>query len=105
MNDEGKNIVHLAAENRQTKVYQFLCEKKILSENLFRQEDKKGNSALHLAARLGDEPWLIPGEALQMQWEIKWFNFVKDSVPPGVFARYNNSYETPDDIFGKPRRR
>ncbi|XP_054813873.1 uncharacterized protein LOC129314458 [Prosopis cineraria] len=99
VNDEGKNIVLLAAEKRQTKVYQFLCEKKILNENLFRQADKEGNSALHLAARLGDEPWLIPGEALQMQWEIKWFNFVKDSVPPRVFARYNNSYETPYDIF------
>lgn len=99
VNDEGKNIVLLAVEKRQTKVYQFLCETKILNENLFRQVDKEGNSALHLAARLGDEPWLIPGEALQMQWEIKWFNFVKDSVPPGVSARYNKNYATPDDIF------
>ncbi|XP_028789090.1 uncharacterized protein LOC114745116 [Neltuma alba] len=99
VNHEEKNIVLLAAENRQTKVYQFLCEKKILNENLFRQGDKEGNSALHLAARLGDEPWLIPGEALQMQWEIKWFNFVKDSAPADVFAGYNKKFETPDDIF------
>lgn len=42
---------------------------------MFRQVDDKSNSALHLAAKLGDhKPWLIPGGALQMQWEIiKWY--------------------------------
>ena len=66
---EGKNIVLLAAEYRQTHVYELFRK-----ESMFQKLDKKGNSALHLAATLGEQKTgLIPGAALQMQWEIKWY--------------------------------
>ncbi|KAJ6938720.1 hypothetical protein NC651_005222 [Populus alba x Populus x berolinensis] len=102
LNAEKKNIVLLSVENRQPHVYQFLLSLKttIVKESIFRQVDSKGNSALHLAATLGDfKPWSIPGAALQMQWEIKWFEFVKDSMPPNFFVRYNKEGKTPRDIF------
>ncbi|KAL9358831.1 hypothetical protein Peur_046954 [Populus x canadensis] len=102
VNAEKKNIVLLSVENRQPHVYQFLLSLKrnIVKESIFRQADSKGNSALHLAATLGDfKPWSIPGAALQMQWEIKWFEFVKDSMPPNFFVRYNKEGKTPRDIF------
>ena len=72
---EGKNIVLLAAEYRQTHVYELLIRKRNLwKESMFQKLDKKGNSALHLAATLGEQKTgLIPGAALQMQWEIKWY--------------------------------
>ena len=76
VNAEKKNIVLLSVENRQPHVYQFLLllKRNVVKESIFRQVDSKGNSALHLAATLGDfKPWRIPGAALQMQWEIKWF--------------------------------
>ena len=75
MDAKKKNIVLLTVENRQTYLYNFLLNKKNLKKsNIFGKVDKKGNSALHLAAKLGDyKPWLIPGEALQMHWEIKWY--------------------------------
>lgn len=74
LNEDKKNIVLLAVEHRQPHVYQFLLKKNIYKESLFHQLDKDENSALHLAARLGDyKPWLIPGEALQMHWEHKWY--------------------------------
>lgn len=74
LNVEKKNIVLLAVENRQPNVYQLLLEiKDPQKESVFRHVDNDGNSAQHLAARLGDyKPWLIPGAALQMQWENKW---------------------------------
>ena len=70
----NKNVVLLAVENRQPQVYNLLLNKNILKECLFRQLDNEGNSALHLAAQCKNhQPWLIPGGALQMQWEIKWY--------------------------------
>ncbi|KAL5542606.1 hypothetical protein UlMin_010316 [Ulmus minor] len=96
----NKNVVLLAVENRQPQVYNLLLNKNILKESLFRQLDNEGNSALHLAAQCKDhQPWLIPGGALQMQWEIKWYKFVKSSMPPHFFARYNAKHETARDIF------
>ncbi|XP_028753408.1 ankyrin repeat-containing protein ITN1-like [Neltuma alba] len=100
VNLEGKNIVLLAAEYRQTKVYRFLWKQKWLSESLFWDVDKEGNNALHLAARLGVEfDWLNPGETLLMSGEINWFELVKNTMPRGMLETYNQKMETPDDIF------
>ncbi|GMI73801.1 hypothetical protein HRI_001049400 [Hibiscus trionum] len=99
-NSEKKNIVLLAVENRQPHVYELLLKKNIMKDSVFRAVDRNGNSALHLAAMLGDHrPWLIPGAALQMQWEIKWYEFVKHSMPVHFFPRYNKDNKTPKDIF------
>ncbi|KAI9110492.1 hypothetical protein K1719_018358 [Acacia pycnantha] len=99
-NDEGKNLVLLAVEKRQSEVYEFLCKNLRLTRSLFKQVDNEGNSALHLAARYGgDRDWKFPGEVLIMQWEYKWLEYVRNSMPPGVFATYNYKFETPDEIF------
>ena len=74
MNSNKKNIVLLAVENRQPHVYEFLKKREILKESIFHVVDNEGNSALHLAAKSNNShPWRIPGAALQMQWEIKWY--------------------------------
>ncbi|KAF5469637.1 hypothetical protein F2P56_013695 [Juglans regia] len=100
MNVDKKNIVLLAVENRQPHVYRYLHKRNILVDSVFRKVDKDGNSALHLAAKLGDyKPWLIPGAALQMQWEIKWYEFVKDSMPTHFFPRCNKAGKTAKDVF------
>nr|XP_011458592.1 PREDICTED: uncharacterized protein LOC101306484 isoform X2 [Fragaria vesca subsp. vesca] len=100
LNAQKKNIVLLAVENRQPHVYQLLLKKKIMKESVFCQVDKDGNSALHLAANLGEyKPWLIPGAALQMQWEIKWYEFVKNSMSFHFFIRHNKNSKTAKDIF------
>ena len=70
---EGKNIVMLAAEYRQTQVYELFCRRHLRIERMFHKLDNRGNSALHLAAKqIEQKTGLIPGAALQMQWEIKW---------------------------------
>ncbi|KAJ9696105.1 hypothetical protein PVL29_008382 [Vitis rotundifolia] len=72
---DKKNIVLLAVKNRQTSVYELLLNRKPLEESAFRMVDSEGNSALHLAATLGDDrPY--PFAALQMQWEIKWYKAI-----------------------------
>ncbi|KAF3965880.1 hypothetical protein CMV_009975 [Castanea mollissima] len=100
MNEHKKNVVLLAVENRQPHVYQLLLRKNVRTDSVFRRVDNKGNSALHLAAKLGDhKPWLIPGAALQIQWEIKWHEFVKESKPFHFFPRQNKDGKTSTEIF------
>ncbi|CAN6561253.1 unnamed protein product [Malus baccata var. baccata] len=104
INAEGKNVVLLAAENRQLFVLQLLLERNIPLKdyNMFSIVDNAGNSALHLAATAMLEainPCLYLGPALQLQWEIKWFEFVKTSVPRHFFAHYNKKNQTARDIF------
>ncbi|KAJ9696062.1 hypothetical protein PVL29_008358 [Vitis rotundifolia] len=102
MNSEKKNIILLAVENRQTSVYALLLKREILKDSIFHVVDHEGNSALHLAAKLNDRhPWRIPGAALQMQWEIKWYEYVKNSMPMHFFVRYNNNSKTAREIFTK----
>ncbi|XVF65173.1 hypothetical protein PTKIN_Ptkin09bG0225600 [Pterospermum kingtungense] len=65
---ENKNVLLLAVENTQTHTFQFLIERKILHESVFRHWDNQGNNALHLAATYGHyRPWLIPGSAMGIQ--------------------------------------
>ncbi|KAL4604570.1 hypothetical protein ACB092_10G202000 [Castanea dentata] len=97
---EGKNIVLLAAEYRQTQVYELFRKRNLRKESMFQKLDKNGNSALHLAATLGEQKTgLIPGAALQMQWEIKWYEHIKNSMPPGFLHFSNNDGKTPREIF------
>ncbi|XP_062104497.1 uncharacterized protein LOC133815703 [Humulus lupulus] len=100
VDSDNKNVVLLAVENRQSQVYNLLLNSNILKESVFRQLDKDGNSALHLASECKEQrPWLIPGVALQVQWEIKWYKFVKHSMPPQFFPRYNMKHEAPKEVF------
>ncbi|KAL7200756.1 hypothetical protein ACSBR1_032646 [Camellia fascicularis] len=86
-----KNIVLLAVENRQTNVYKFLLERSVLKDSIFSKVDKDGNSAVHLAAKIGKyRPWLIRGSALQMRWEIMWY---EECIYPGSNQKlYLNCY-------------
>ncbi|KAI9110535.1 hypothetical protein K1719_018401 [Acacia pycnantha] len=97
VDDEGKNIVLLAAEKRQTKLYQFLCDYHNHKDNTaFRQVDKDGNTALHLAAKPGIN---LYGQTSTMIEEFKWFEFVKTSVPYELWERYNKEGKTAEEIF------
>ncbi|ONI26160.1 hypothetical protein PRUPE_1G007500 [Prunus persica] len=99
VDSENKNVALLAVENRQPHVYRFLVHSKKIT-SLLRQVDNNGNNALHLAAKCGGHrPWLTPGAALQMQWELKWYKFVKESLPPRASVRYNKAGQIPQEIF------
>ncbi|XP_068636205.1 ankyrin repeat-containing protein ITN1-like [Aristolochia californica] len=105
---DGKNIVLLAVEHRQPVVFQFLtelCLNKSKFQSYFLKVDNDGNSALHLAATLGkNRPWIIPGAALQMQWEIKWYKLVKSSMQSHSFVKVNKKGQTAKEIFTETHR-
>ncbi|XP_072952162.1 uncharacterized protein [Typha angustifolia] len=100
VDENEKNIVLLAVEHRQSHIYELMLKRKTMKDSVFGKVDMKGNSALHLAANLSEKlPWSIPGEALQMQWEIKWYKYVMQSMDLEFFATYNNEGKTAQELF------
>ncbi|XP_027339512.1 uncharacterized protein LOC113853214 [Abrus precatorius] len=100
VDSNNKNVVLLAIENRQPRVYSLLNKKSLTKESAFRQVDNQGNSALHLAATYrSHKPWRVPGAAMQMQWEYKWYKLVKNSMPPNFYERYNKNGQTAKQLF------
>ncbi|KAK7251374.1 hypothetical protein RIF29_34507 [Crotalaria pallida] len=82
---DKKNILLVAVFNRQPSVVKSL--KKILKrvewDNLIRETDDKENTMLHLAAETlsKDKTWPVPGSAMQMMWDVKWFEYIKQQMP------------------------
>ncbi|KAJ6708995.1 ANKYRIN REPEAT PROTEIN [Salix koriyanagi] len=106
LNSQKKNVVLLAVQYRQPHVYQLLVErwkKNKVPDRIFCQVDDQGNSAMHHAAAMIQDykPWRVPGAALQMHWEIKWYKFVKNSMRQNFFPLLNHRSESPKEIFSK----
>ncbi|KAK4560182.1 hypothetical protein RGQ29_009098 [Quercus rubra] len=102
VNEEKKNMVLLAVEHRQPHLCEFLLslkKKNIIKDSVFYQLDCYGNSALHLAANIVNFQWPVPGASSQMQWEIKWFEYIKSFMPKNILLLQNKKGKTPDDIF------
>ncbi|XP_009627174.2 uncharacterized protein [Nicotiana tomentosiformis] len=96
---DEKNILLLAVEHRQTAVYNWLIGQKY-PERVFYHVDKQENNAVHLAALFQKhELWRIPGTALQLQGERKWYKYVKHTLPKQSYVRYNKKGQTPREIF------
>ncbi|KAL4604605.1 hypothetical protein ACB092_10G203500 [Castanea dentata] len=101
---EEKNIILVAVENRQPQIYQLLSKSKLRANlrtnSMFQAWDNDNNNVLHLAAKLEEhQSWQIPGAALQMQSEIKWYELVKSTVPKYLLCQTNNDNKTPADVF------
>ncbi|KAJ7972747.1 putative Ankyrin repeat-containing protein [Quillaja saponaria] len=61
---DKKNILLVAVENRQPRIFEILREKNVL-KNLIQSVDSNENTVLHLAAMLSKyKPWQIPGSCL-----------------------------------------
>ena len=71
---EGRNIVFVAVENKQPQVLQLLLEQEYVKSKLIYEMDMEQNNALHLAAKFEKlKVCQMPGGALQMQWEVMWY--------------------------------
>ncbi|GMY16811.1 isoform 4 of serine/threonine-protein phosphatase 6 regulatory ankyrin repeat subunit a [Fagus crenata] len=103
VDQDRKNIVLLTVEHKQPHVYELLLDlkkKDLIKDTVFCEVDHNGDSALHLAAKKANFNWPGPGAASQMQWEIKWYEYIKNS-PMGkrlLFVRNKNG-QTPDEVF------
>ncbi|KAI9102929.1 hypothetical protein K1719_023368 [Acacia pycnantha] len=94
-----RNVVHTAIQKRQTHVLMLLMEHP-LWHSLVEEVDADGNNVLHMAAFLPKHmPWDVYGSALQMQYEAKWFQYVKERVPPYLYANENKAGDTPEEVY------
>ncbi|XP_028781007.1 uncharacterized protein LOC114737265 [Neltuma alba] len=97
--DEKKNVMLVAVEERQsTLLKQFMKKPSIWNRKLHHASDVHGNTALHLVAMLCRHS-LIPMSASHLQWEIRWFDYVKDMMPPEFSKRKNKEGKTPRMVF------
>eukprot|EP00268_Persea_americana_P022148 TRINITY_DN2203_c0_g1_i11.p1 TRINITY_DN2203_c0_g1~~TRINITY_DN2203_c0_g1_i11.p1 ORF type:complete len:354 (-),score=38.59 TRINITY_DN2203_c0_g1_i11:335-1396(-) len=98
---DKKNVVLLAVENRHPKIYKLLLSKYYKSlESVFQKVDKAGNTAIHLAATFGkNRPWRISSAAIQMQWDLKWYNYIKSSTPTNLWTVRNREGKTSMEVF------
>ncbi|KAH0680057.1 hypothetical protein KY285_021064 [Solanum tuberosum] len=73
--ENGKNILHVAVENRSKNVFKLVSQMNQHSHHLVTSIDSSNNTMLHLAGKLSEEKELKKtfGAALNMQEELRWF--------------------------------
>ncbi|OVA01269.1 Ankyrin repeat-containing domain [Macleaya cordata] len=101
--EAGKNVLHLAAEHRHEYIMEWLKSmKKRDLANLVVGIDREGNTALHAAAKLGeDKPWHIRGAAHHIQWECVWFERIKYLLPAHMITIKNSNNQSAKEVFTK----
>ncbi|KAH0758669.1 hypothetical protein KY290_022162 [Solanum tuberosum] len=114
----GKNILHVAVENRSKNVFKLVSQMNQHSHHLVTSIDSSNNTMLHLAGKLSEEKELKKtfGAALNMQEELRWFEdlkrekitvkdldppkkAVKQILPPSYYQHLNNNGKTAHQVF------
>ena len=74
----GKNILHIAIENRCKNVFKLVCQMSQILNHLVIYFDSSGNTILDLAGKLAPQNKLnlVSGPAFQMQLELQWFKVI-----------------------------
>lgn len=77
-NSNNENVLLAAVKNRQPHVVEMLQKnlEKELFDSLVLEVDNRENTVLHLAASTAsnnEKTWRIAGAAMQMMWDIKWY--------------------------------
>ena len=72
---KGQNIMHVAIKNRQKEIFKMVKKMEIPMTRLGRRIDKKGYTLLHhVAVMQYYSGGTLPGPALQLQEELRWFD-------------------------------
>ncbi|KAL1307855.1 hypothetical protein HN51_049755 [Arachis hypogaea] len=102
-NAENQNVLLVAVKNRQPQVVLELKKQlpKEVWEHLVIGVDDDENTLLHLAAQGLEEAksWKVASHAMQLMWDIKWYQYIKEIVPRHFHNRSNNESKTAVDIF------
>ncbi|KAJ8760404.1 hypothetical protein K2173_015071 [Erythroxylum novogranatense] len=100
-NDRGQNILHVAVMHRRKEIFNLIKSSKIPLSRMYHAIDSKGFTLLHHVAdtrHYTEET--MPGPALKLQKELKWFERVRELVPSHYIIHSDKVYlKSPKEIF------
>ncbi|XP_042510994.1 protein ACCELERATED CELL DEATH 6-like isoform X2 [Macadamia integrifolia] len=101
LDENGKNIFHLAAEYRQVGVLKLLKSRGFLTIKMVADVDNMKNTALHLAAEYADhhQEKNIEPSSQKMWREMFWFKQIKDVSLVHLLHLQNSNGKTADELF------
>nr|GMD92772.1 ankyrin repeat-containing protein NPR4-like [Ipomoea batatas] len=101
LDNSGRNILHIAVEDRCENVFNLIRGTSVLMHKLQDITDTNGNNILHLAGKLAPPHKLnlVSGAALQMQRELQWFKEVQKIALPLYSSWTNKESKTPSMVF------
>ncbi|XP_057486994.1 uncharacterized protein LOC130773076 [Actinidia eriantha] len=94
----GKNIFHIAVEQKDEKMYEFL-KRNVRRDGMVEALDNEGNTILHLATKKGNSPRVLLGHLNQMAWDVCWLKRVWYDSPPHFQYIRNSTGKTASEIF------
>ncbi|KAL6321462.1 hypothetical protein AAG906_018398 [Vitis piasezkii] len=101
INEKGRNILHVAIQYRQMKIFKKVMEDEMLTRRLLRATDTKGNSMLHMVAkkRKGLEEKTSQGPAFELQEQLLLFEKVKELVKSDFVRLFNHKNQTAEELL------
>ncbi|XP_068640046.1 ankyrin repeat-containing protein ITN1-like [Aristolochia californica] len=101
-NQFEQNVLHIAVNHRQQKIFEFLIGKKLPTTNPQRSTDRGKHSILHYAAAdRSQEHEDAAGPVQKLQRELQWFERVKNSVPAHFLDLPNIDQKIPQELLMK----
>ncbi|KAF7120361.1 hypothetical protein RHSIM_Rhsim13G0212100 [Rhododendron simsii] len=99
--EKGRRVFDIAVLERQENAFNLIYQMGKYSRELVLHQNDRGKHILHLAGKLAPPTKLnqISGAALQMQFELQWFEAVKKLMSPRYIDWKNNYGKTPAMIF------
>ncbi|KAJ9679553.1 hypothetical protein PVL29_021464 [Vitis rotundifolia] len=101
VNKKGRNILHVAIQYRQMKIFDMVTKNDMQARRLLRATDAQGNSLLHTVAknRKGLIMETSQGPALDLQDQLLLFEKVKKLVKSDFFRLFNHKNQTAQELF------
>ncbi|XP_009621919.1 uncharacterized protein LOC107789043 [Nicotiana tabacum] len=109
VDEDGKNILHIAAEQKNRFLFDYILQKVSHKDRLLADIDQHGNTIMHFAASVGSPFKFSAGKPIKtirgyktlvlMAWGILWFKRVKYCVHPRLWTVENNEDTTATELF------
>nr|XP_009784815.1 PREDICTED: ankyrin repeat-containing protein At3g12360-like [Nicotiana sylvestris] len=109
VDEDGKNILHIAAEQKNRFLFDYILKKASHKDRLLADTDQHGNTIMHFAASVGSPFKFSAGKPIKtirgyktlvlMAWGVLWFKHVKYCVHPRLWTVENNEDMTATELF------